>query len=95
MAAASILEPGTTEAVSNDIVVAAGAVATVGIYCATHEAVPVGVHFDIVQDTPGVPNTVAWLSGNARSVSVMGPGTFRVKRPAYAGAAFGVFADMG
>lgn len=95
MAATSILQPGITEATSSDIVVAAGAVATVGIYCATKSAMPTGVHFDILQLTPGAPNAVGQLAGNSRATSLMGPGTFRVRRPAYDGAAFGVFADLG
>lgn len=95
MTAVSILAPGTTRAVSSEVVIPAGSVATVGVYCDTSESVPVGVLFEVTQDTPGAPNIVGSLHRALRATALLGPGTFRISRPDYKGAAFGVFADMG
>lgn len=95
MTAVSILAPGTTKAETSEIVIPAGSVAMVGVYCDTPESVPVGVLFEITQDTPGAPNIVGSLHRAVRATALLGPGTFRVSRPTYKGAAFGVFADMG
>lgn len=93
MTQTTVLEPAATAAASTDIVVAAGAVVTVGIYAATAVALPVGVHFDVKQDTPGADNHAARLSNTARTTVLTGPGTFRVSRPAYTGPAFGAFVE--
>lgn len=88
-----ILAPGNTSAASSDIVIAAGDVVTVGIYSAADAALPVSAQFSVVQDTPGADNVVDYLVGAKRAVQLMGPGTFRVRRPAYDGAGFGVFLE--
>ena len=96
MTQTSILAPGVTAGTSTDIVVAAGAAVTVGIYASAADAIlPLVVHFSIWQDTPGGDNKLgnAALRQNARQIVLSGPGTFRVKRPAYSGTAFGVFVE--
>lgn len=87
----SILAPGTSAGTSDDIVIAAGASVTVGIYCATDRSLPAGISFSVVQATPGADAPVAALGNDARALRLAGPATFRVKRPAYSGHAFGVF----
>lgn len=93
MTQATVLATGNTAATSTDIVVAASAVVTVGIFAATAAALPEGVMFGIDQDTPGADNTPDFLHNHKRTAVLAGPGTFRVKRPAYSGAAFGVFTE--
>lgn len=95
MTTVSILEPGNSAGVSSSVVVAAGAVAMVGIYAAANQQVPAGVLFEITQATPGAPNIVGRLYQTSRATALLGPGTFTVSRPEYKGAAFGVFADLG
>lgn len=93
MAQNFILAPAATAATSTDIVVAAGAVVTVGIYSAAGGILPSGVDFTVYQDTPDGDNYVARLSNFSRTTALSGPGTYRVKRPAYTGTAFGVFTE--
>lgn len=93
MTQSTVLAAGITAATSTDIVVAAGATVVVGIFSAAADAVPAGLVFGIDQDTPGADNTIGYLGGAQRQVSLAGPGTFRVKRPAYTGTAFGVFLE--
>lgn len=95
MAAVSILEPGNIEATSSAILVPAGALVVVGIYSLTSDQVPTGVHFEIVQLTPGAPNLVGRLYQGDRTKALLGPGTFRVNRPDFKGPVFGVFEDKG
>lgn len=92
MAQTTILAPDTTDATSTDVVIAAGAFATVGIFSVVTGRVP----FDalrIMQVTPGAANEVDPLNDARRSVVLVGPGTFRVVRTAYSGTAFGAFLD--
>lgn len=93
MTQSTVLAAGITAATSTDIVVAAGATVVVGIFSAAADAVPPGLVFGIDQDTPGADNTIGSLDGTRRQVSLSGPGTFRVKRPAYTGTPFGVFLE--
>lgn len=93
MTQSTVLAAGITAASSTDIVVAAGATVTVGIFSAVADAVPLGLSFGIDQVTPGASNTIGSLDGSKRQVGLSGPGTFRVKRPAYTGTAFGVFLE--
>lgn len=93
MAQSTILAAGNTEATSTDVVVAAGATVTVGVFAATADSLPPPVTLSVLQDTPGADNTVALLNNNLRALSLAGPGTFRVFRPAYTGTAFGVFLE--
>lgn len=93
MAQATVLAAGTTAATSTDIVVAAGATATVGIFHATGGSLPPGVWVSVMQDTPGGDNVIARLTDQDRSTVLAAPGTYRVSRPAYTGDAFGVFTE--
>lgn len=93
MPQASILAPGNTDATSTNVVVAQGAVAVIGIYSAAAGTLPPGNQFSVVQVTPGADNFVVSLGNDRRTVMVSGPGTFKIKRPAYTGAAFGAFSE--
>ncbi|MEO8641850.1 hypothetical protein [Pseudomonas sp.] len=93
MTQSTVLAAGVTAATSTDIVIAAGATVIVGIFSAVADAVPSGLAFGIDQDTPGADNTIGYLGSDKRQVVLTGPGTFRVKRPAYTGTAFGVFVE--
>jgi len=93
MTQSTVLAVGITAATSTDIVVAAGVTVTVGIFSAVADSVPLGLAFGIDQVTPGASNTIGCLDGLKRQVMLSGPGTFRVKRPAYTGTAFGVFLE--
>ena len=87
----SLLAPGNAAGVTVDIVVAAGVMVTVGLYSAAAASLPPGVQFSIEQITPGAANYVGMLDNSVRSVSLSGPCTYRVRRQAYDGPAFGVF----
>lgn len=93
MTQSTVLAAGNSAASSSDIVIAAGATVTVGIFSAVADSVPLGLVFGIDQVTPGASNTIGCLDGLKRQVMLSGPGTFRVKRPAYTGTAFGVFLE--
>lgn len=93
MPQSTILAPGTTAATSSDIVLAEGKSAIVGVFAATDAGFSGSVQFHITQKTPGADNSVASLSNHSRATVLVGPGTFRVKRPAYTGSAFGVFLE--
>ena len=94
MAQTTALAAGTTAAVSSDIVVAPGATVTVGVFTATAGGkFPDGAPFALEQITPGQPNVIATLDNARRAQVITGPGTYRVRRPVYTGAAFGVFVE--
>ena len=93
MAQATILAAGTTSATSTDVVVAAGAVVTVGIFTAGGLSPPYNLRLDLFMDTPGRDNLVDQLHTDNRQVQISGPGAFRVTRPAYTGDAVGVFSE--
>jgi hypothetical protein len=93
MAQTTILAAGTTEATSADIVIAAGATTTVGIFGAAGALLPGGTRLAVMQATPGADNVVKYLDGAERATVLSGPGTFRVKRPPLTGDAFGVFSE--
>ena len=93
MTQATILAANTTAATSTDIAVAAGAVVTVGIFSASEAQLPMGVNFTVMVDTPGADSVEAVLDNQRRTVQVNGPATYRVKRPAYTGTAFGVYSE--
>lgn len=84
---------GKGEATSTNVVLAAGAKAHVGLFGDAGSLLPAGVTFAVLQATPGADNLYRQLDASQRSVVIEGPGTFRVKRPALAGDAFGAFAD--
>lgn len=93
MAQSTILAAGNTAATSTDVVVAVGVAVWVGVFSASPDTLPVQVSFVAFQDTPGADNAIGFLSNNARMIRLVGPGTFRVTRPAYTGTAFGVFLE--
>ena len=79
MAQATILAAGQTAATSSDLVLAAGASATVGIFATGR--IPSGVELSVFLDTPGDDQFIARLTEQDSATSIMGPGTYRVKRP--------------
>lgn len=90
MAQATILAAGTTAATSDDIVIASGASKTVGIFAAGAMG-----HIGFLQvmiDTPGADREIGKLTAKAPVMSLSGPGTFRVVRPAVP-TAVGVFTE--
>lgn len=91
MAQSTILATGTTAASSTDIVVAAGAVVTVGVFSATPSGLR--VKFKIFQDTPGADNLIGLLGNENRATQLNGPGTYRVDRPLITDQPFGVFLE--
>ena len=93
MPQSTILAAAVTAATSTNVTLASGVSAILGIFSATPNAVPAGVAFTVLQVTPGADNVIASLGAGSRSSLVTGPGTYRVRRAAYTGAAFGVFAD--
>lgn len=98
MTQSTILAAGITDAMSTDIVIAAGATVIVGIFCVdgtqpvSHQD-QLACEFRILQDTPGADNTVLTLNYTNPSTILVGPGTYRVKRIAYVGSPFGVFLE--
>lgn len=97
MTQSTILATGITAATSTDIVIAAGAVVTVGIFCAALD-VPTGldwepIQFTVLEKTPGADNKIDTLNFGKKDVVLSGPGTYRVSRPAYTGSPFGVFVE--
>lgn len=93
MAQNTVLAAGNTEATSSDIVVAAGETVTVGIFPSSAGFLPSSVSFGVYIDTPGNDRVVDRLTHTYPATVLSGPGTFRVKRPAYTGDAFGVFTE--
>lgn len=93
MAQSTILAAGITAATSTDVAVAAGASVTVGIFAAGAGALPSSVQFRVYVDTPGADRVAAKLTQASPVTVVAGPCTFRVRRPAYTGTAFGVFTE--
>lgn len=95
MARTIVLATGITAATSTDIIVAQGSTITVGIYQDVTGATdyPANLTFTIEQVTPGLTNTVTTLTRASRQVLIVGPGTFRVVRPATSGTAFGAFIE--
>lgn len=92
MTQSTILAAGTTAATSSDVIVAAGAVVTVGIF-ASSGAIPDGVTCSIFIDTPGADALLhERLDANQPSVQLTGPGTFRVCRPVTS-TSIGVFSE--
>lgn len=93
MAQSTILAANTTGATSTDVVVAAGAHVVIGIFGASGTTLQSDVSFNLMVDTPDEDNVYARLNAGQEQVHIIGPGTYRVVRPAYTGAAFGVFLE--
>ena len=93
MTQSTILAAGTAAATSSDVVIAAGAVVTVGIF-ASSGAIPDGVVCSILQDTPGADVLLHdRLDANQPSAQITGPGTFRIARPVTS-VAIGAFSEV-
>lgn len=99
MTQSTILAAGITEATSTNIVVAQGAIATVGMFCTlankpTDFYEVQATRFQVLQVTPGTENVIAWLDYNRPTTVLAGPGTYKVLRLAYVGKPFGVFLEV-
>lgn len=79
MAQNTVLAAGLTDASSSDIVVAAGAAVTAGLFVASGE-LPANVSMAVMLDSPGADITVANLTTTAPAIVLAGPGTFRIVR---------------
>ena len=80
MAQATILAVGTTAATSTDLIVAAGAVATIGVFTDSAGGIPANEGVDLMLDTPSEDVRVGRLDGNHPTQVVSGPCTVRAKR---------------
>jgi len=94
MAQTIILAPGNTAALSTDVVVEAGKVATIGVYSDLYVDDAKFNSISLLMVTPGGDNKIDVLSNTKRAVIVTGPGTFRVQRQDYQGDAFGAFVEV-
>lgn len=94
MTISTILAVGVSAAPSTDVVIAALAVVKVGIFSAAPGGLTPDSAFTIVEVTPGAENYVGSLNNSYRSTQLSGPGTYRIKRPALTGTAFGVFLEV-
>lgn len=94
MAQSTILAAGTSAATSTDVPVAAGDVASVGIFVATGD-IPREARCEVRMDTPGADVTLAVLTRENPTTVVSGPGTFRVARVTVGreGTSVGVFSE--
>lgn len=93
MGQSTILAAGTTAATSSDVVVAAGETVTIGLFSPSSSTLPIAAGFSLRLDTPGQDVRVATLNNTVIAVQVTGPGTYRVRRNAYDGTAFGAFVE--
>lgn len=89
----TILPSGNSAGTSSDVLVVAGAFATIGLFTAANGVINPGLKVEVMQDTPGGDNPVATLSADNRTTVISGPGTFRVQRPQFTGDAVGVFSE--
>lgn len=78
---------------STDVVVAAGATVTIGLFATG--AVPAGVQVSVRRDTPGDDGRAAVLNSTNEAVILQGPGTYRAVRPDVSGygTAIGVYTE--
>jgi hypothetical protein len=81
--------PGAWWCVNRDL--ARGA--WLGIFPAAGGTLRSSVAFHVLADTPGSDRVVAKLSSACQATQLSGPGTYRVRRPAYTGTAFGVYLE--
>lgn len=82
MAQTTILAAGSTAATSSDVPVAAGSVASIGIFSAA--GIPRGVELAVMMDTPSLDAQIGKLTAEDPAIVLSGPGTFRVVRSALA-----------
>lgn len=82
---------------SSDVTVAAGTHVNVGIFTGDAAGIPGGQFCNVYQDTPSNDLLVGSLTGAKPVMKLIGPGTWRVKRPVYNTAsgevALGVFSE--
>lgn len=92
MTQTTILASGTTAATSTDVVLAAGAVANIGIFATSGTPPQSGNVAMVCMDTPGGDLDIMGLGADCPVTAVSGPGTFRVKRAAVS-SAIGAFSE--
>jgi len=80
MAQATILAAGTTAATSSDVVVAAGATVTLGIFTDGALSIPANEGVIVFLDTPGTDIIETELTGLKKDVVISGPCTIRCTR---------------
>lgn len=80
MTQTTIIELGSAESTSSDIVVAAGQIMTIAIFSGV-QRIHSNAYITVRQDTPSVDNFVCRLDGYNRSYVLVGPGTYRAYRP--------------
>lgn len=90
MAQNTTLAAATAAGTSTDIVVAAGAQVTVGLYTTSTDGLPGDARINVFIDTPGEDKLVFQLTPNDPVRVITGPGTFRGTKPASA-VAYGLF----
>lgn len=91
MAQSTILAAATAAGTSSDVVVAAGASVTIGLFVASGGLPPQDFAL-VYQDTPGGDNPLCELTGTKPTTVLSGPGTFRVVKGATS-VAVGVFTE--
>jgi hypothetical protein len=91
MAQTTILAAATAAGTSTDVVIAAGATVTLGVFTAT-DSVPGNEGAAVYADTPGSDLVIAELTGSHPVLQFVGPCTLRVKK-GETSAAIGVFSE--
>lgn len=84
MAQTQILAAGTTAATSTDVTLAAGAHAQISIFTASTGQIPDAARLELRIDTNGADALVDELTRERQSIHLIGPGVYRVFRPAQA-----------
>jgi hypothetical protein len=82
MAQNTILAAATATGTSSDVVVAAGASVTIGMYTTDAGGLPGDSRLTVYIDTPGQDKYLFTLTPNAPVQVLSGPGTFRCVKPA-------------
>ena len=80
MTITTVLAAGTTAATSTAITLAAGEVASVGLFVDSGN-IPVPVEFNVIINTAGTGVSVGKLTYATPAALLNGPGVFVVKRP--------------
>ena len=93
MAQTTILAAGTTAATSTDVVVAAGASVTIGVFTSAAGGLPGNHHVSVLQVAPSGTTLAFSLSGNTPQAVIAGPGTFRAQRHPGLTTPIGVYTD--
>lgn len=93
MAQNTILAAGTTAATSTDVVVAAGATVSIGIFTSDAAGIPGNHSVTVFMDTPSQDVPLFQLNGKEPVKAVSGPGTFRAKRGLGLTTSIGVFTE--